>query len=139
MRNIFLRIGSLIGFLAVALGAFAAHGLRPHLSPKHFETFETAVRYQFYHAIAILLVAVLSHFGRKGALRLAGWAFTAGVLLFSGSLYALSTRDLHNLSVGWLGPITPLGGLCYLLGWGALFYSSFKHYDRSGKSDGAGQ
>lgn len=134
MRNLFLRVGSLLGFLAVALGAFAAHGLRPHLEPKSFETFETAVRYQFYHALAILLVAVLSHFGRKGALRLAAWAFTAGVLLFSGSLYALSTRELHDISVGWLGPITPLGGLCYLLGWGALFYSSFFHYDRTGKS-----
>lgn len=134
MRNLFLRIGSLLGFVAVALGAFAAHGLRPYLEAKSFETFETAVRYQFYHALAIVLVAILSHFGRKGALRLAGWAFTVGVLLFSGSLYALSTRELHHVSVGWLGPITPLGGLCYLLGWGALFYSSFFHYDRSGKT-----
>lgn len=134
MRNLFLRIGSLMGFLAVALGAFAAHGLRPFLEPRSFETFETAVRYQFYHALAILLVAVLSHFGRKGALRLAAWAFTVGIVLFSGSLYALSTRELHQISVGWLGPITPLGGLCYLLGWGALFYSSFFHYDRTGKN-----
>lgn len=134
MRNLFLRIGSLMGFMAVALGAFAAHGLRPFLEPRSFETFETAVRYQFYHALAILLVAVLSHFGRKGALRLAGWAFTVGIFLFSGSLYALSTRELHQISVGWLGPITPLGGLCYLLGWGALFYSSFSHYDRTGKN-----
>lgn len=134
MRNLFLRIGSLMGFMAVALGAFAAHGLRPFLEPKSFETFETAVRYQFYHALAILLVAVLSHFGRKGALRLAAWAFTVGIILFSGSLYALSTRELHQISVGWLGPITPLGGLCYLLGWGALFYSSFFHYDRTGKN-----
>ena len=134
MRNLFLRIGSLMGFLAVVLGAFAAHGLRPYLEPRSFETFETAVRYQFYHALAILLVAVLSHFGRKGALRLAAWAFTVGILLFSGSLYALSTRELHQISVGWLGPITPLGGLCYLLGWGALFYSSFFHYDRTGKN-----
>lgn len=134
MRILFLRIGSLLGFLAVVLGAFAAHGLRPHLDERQFETFETAVRYQFFHALAILLVAVLSHFGRKGALRFAGWAFSAGVLLFSGSLYALSTRELHHFSVTWLGPITPLGGLCYLLGWGALFYSTFFHYDRSGKN-----
>lgn len=136
MRNLFLRIGSLLGFLAVALGAFAAHGLRPHLSIKLFETFETAVRYQFFHALAILMVAILSHFGKKGSLRLAGWAFTAGVALFSGSLYALSTRELHGVSVGWLGPITPLGGLCFLIGWGALFYSSFFHYDRSAKGNG---
>ena len=135
MRNIFLRIGSLLGFLAVALGAFAAHGLRPHLSPQRFDTFETAVRYQFYHAIAILLIAILSHFGRKKMLRVSAWAFTIGVALFSGSLYALSTQELHHLSVSWLGPITPLGGLCFLTGWGALFSSSFLHYDRSEKPE----
>jgi uncharacterized membrane protein YgdD (TMEM256/DUF423 family) len=130
MRNLFLRIGSVAGFLAVALGAFAAHGLRPHLSDKAFDTFETAVRYQFYHALAILLVVAFSHFGRKRALRMAAWAFTLGIVLFSGSLYGLSTREIHHLPIGWLGPITPLGGLCFLLGWGALFYSSFSVYDR---------
>lgn len=130
MRNQFLRIGSVLGFAAVAIGAFAAHGLRPHMSPQYFDTFETAVRYQFYHTFAILMVAGLAHFGRKNALRISGWAFTVGVCLFSGSLYALSTRELHHLPVSWMGPITPLGGLCFLIGWGALFFSSFTHYER---------
>jgi len=114
-RN-FLLIGALAGFLAVAFGAFGAHWLRRSLSPEMLAVFETAVRYQMYHALALLLTAAA--IGRIGDVRLlavAGWCFTAGIVLFSGSLYALA---LTGVTI--LGAITPLGGLAFLLGWGCL-------------------
>jgi uncharacterized membrane protein YgdD (TMEM256/DUF423 family) len=131
MRKLYLRAAALLGFFAVAIGAFAAHGLKPHLNAAQQATFETGVKYHFIHALALLAVSIMLHFGRKKHLNLAGWAFIAGIFLFSGSLYALSTRSLHGMSVEWLGPITPLGGLFFLLGWGALFLSTYSSFDRS--------
>jgi uncharacterized membrane protein YgdD (TMEM256/DUF423 family) len=114
-RN-FLLIGAVAGFLAVAFGAFGAHWLRRSLSPEMLAVFETAVRYQMYHALALLLTAAA--IGRIGDARLlvaAGWSFTAGIVIFSGSLYALA---LSGVTI--LGAITPIGGLAFLLGWGCL-------------------
>ena len=116
MDKTFLLIGAVFGALGVGLGAFGAHGLRSRLSPEMLAVFETGVRYHMYHALAILLVAALM--GRMGAGRLlpaAGWAFTGGILLFSGSLYVLA---LTGITV--LGAITPLGGLAFLVGWALL-------------------
>ena len=116
MANTFLLIGSLAGFLGVAAGAFGAHGLRNRLSPDMLGVFETAVRYQMYHVFALLITAVI--IGRVGDARLlsiAGWSFIAGVVLFSGSLYALALTGLSNL-----GAITPVGGLAFLIGWACL-------------------
>ena len=101
-------VGALLGFVAVAAGAFGAHGLRGVLTPERFETFEVAVRYQMYHALAIL-AAVLFDAPQ------AAWLFFAGVVIFSGSLYLLVLTDTR-----WLGAITPIGGLCFLAGWIAL-------------------
>jgi uncharacterized membrane protein YgdD (TMEM256/DUF423 family) len=116
MANTFLLIGSLGGFLGVAAGAFGAHLLRGRLSPDMLAVFETAVRYQMYHALALLLTAAA--IGRTGDARLltmAGWSFVTGIVLFSGSLYALA---LSGISI--LGAITPLGGVAFLAGWACL-------------------
>jgi uncharacterized membrane protein YgdD (TMEM256/DUF423 family) len=128
-----LRIGAVAGFLSVAFGAFAAHGLkdRPDLKPNPFdeaeavafkqrrlENFETAARYNMYHALAIVAVGLLALSGRSGssaALAVAGWAFLAGILLFSGSLYGYGLTGIK-----WLGAITPFGGVGFLIGWIAL-------------------
>jgi len=114
-RN-FLWIGAVINFLGVAAGAFGAHALRSRLSADMLGVFETGVRYQMYHGFAILLVALL--IGNAGPARLlliSGWSFVGGVVLFSGSLYALTLTEMRTL-----GAITPLGGLLFLLGWGCL-------------------
>jgi len=111
----FLLVGALAGFVGVALGAFGAHGLRGRLSPEMLAVFETGVRYQMYHALAILVVsAMAARFGGR-LIAAAGWCFTAGIVLFSGSLYALS---LTGVTV--LGAITPLGGVAFLAGWALL-------------------
>ena len=112
----FLLLGALNGFLAVAFGAFAAHGLKGVLSSGLLDVFQTGVEYQALHALALLAVGMLgTGSGESAALRLAGWAFATGILLFSGSLYLLALTDAR-----WLGAVTPLGGSAFLLGWGAL-------------------
>jgi uncharacterized membrane protein YgdD (TMEM256/DUF423 family) len=116
----FLLIGALAGFLGVALGAFAAHGLRGRLTAEMLGIFETAVRYQMYHALVILLIAArLPRLdGRLGSI--AGWAFTAGILIFSGSLYTLALTGITAF-----GAITPIGGLALLVGWACLIGAAF--------------
>ena len=116
MANTFLLIGSLVGFLGVAAGAFGAHGLRSRLSPDMLAVFETAVRYQMYHVFALLITAaVMARVGDARLLAIAGWSFITGVVLFSGSLYALALTGISGL-----GAITPLGGLAFLVGWACL-------------------
>ncbi len=117
-----VRAAAVCGGLAVALGAFGAHGLKPHLSDYQQLIFEKAVQYQFIHALAMLVVALL---WRQSGARL-GWVgglFLAGIVCFSGSLYLLACRDLLPFGVAWAGPVTPLGGLCFLAGWGLLAFS----------------
>jgi uncharacterized membrane protein YgdD (TMEM256/DUF423 family) len=116
MDRTFLLVGSVFGFLGVALGAFGAHGLRNRLSPEMLAVFETGVRYQMYHVFAVLIVAAaIGHLGNARLLMASGWAFSAGILLFSGSLYALALTQ-----VGVLGAITPIGGVLFLAGWACL-------------------
>jgi uncharacterized membrane protein YgdD (TMEM256/DUF423 family) len=117
MVRIFLAIAAILAGLAVAAGAFASHALRDKLSDRALEIFETASRYQMYHALALLLVAVLlaQVAVPSTLLNTAGYAFLAGIVLFSGSLYALSLSG-----VKWLGAITPLGGVAFLIGWGCV-------------------
>jgi uncharacterized membrane protein YgdD (TMEM256/DUF423 family) len=116
MDRTFLLVAAILGFLGVALGAFGAHGLRSRLSPEMLAVFETAVRYQMYHVFALLIVsAAIGHLGNARLLVMAGWFFFAGILIFSGSLYALA---LTSTSV--LGAITPFGGLALLIGWAFL-------------------
>ena len=115
MDKTFLFVGALAAFLAVALGAFGAHGLRTRISPEMLAVFETGVRYQMYHALGILLVGLtLPRFG-GWLIQAAGWAFVVGIVLFSGSLYVLSLTGVTL----W-GAVTPFGGVAFLIGWGLL-------------------
>ena len=109
------------GGLAVILGAFGAHALKARLSPEALATFEVGVRYQFIHTLAIFAAVWLAdRFGVAQPLT-AGWLFVVGMVLFSGSIYLLATRSLLGIeSWRWLGPITPLGGLCFIAGWVVL-------------------
>lgn len=116
--RLFLLFGAGYGLLGVAFGAFGAHALRARLAPDLLAVFHTGVEYQFYHAFALLAVGVLLLVKPVPALPVAGWCFALGVLLFSGSLYALALSGTR-----WLGAITPLGGLLFLIGWGALFWA----------------
>lgn len=108
-------VGAVLGGLAVALGAFGAHGLRDRLSPADLDTFDTGARYQMYHALALLAVAWLADRAPSRAAATAGWAFLIGILVFSGSLYLLTLGGLR-----WMGAVAPLGGVSFLIGWAAL-------------------
>ena len=115
MDRAFALAGALSAFIAVAAGAFGAHALRARLPADLLAVFETGARYQMYHALALLAVAWASNHWPGTPLRLAGWLFIGGTLLFSGSLYLLALTGAR-----WLGAITPLGGLLFLAGWAAL-------------------
>jgi uncharacterized membrane protein YgdD (TMEM256/DUF423 family) len=115
MGRIWIVGGAVAALGAVAAGAFAAHGLRPVLSTAQLDTFTLAAQYQMYHALALLAVGILYRQQPQRGLQLAGGLFTAGIVLFCGSLYLLALTG-HT----WLGPITPLGGLCFLGGWLSL-------------------
>jgi uncharacterized membrane protein YgdD (TMEM256/DUF423 family) len=117
--RLFLVAGALSAALAVAAGAFGAHGLRETLQPDMLEIFETAARYQMYHALAMIGAAWVSTRNRGRASTVAGWAFLVGTVLFSGSLYALSLSGMR-----WLGAVTPFGGVAFLVGWLALAWSA---------------
>jgi len=121
MARTFLVLGAVLAGLAVALGAFAAHGLAPRVSPERLQTFETGVRYQMYHALALLLTGWLLHQLGAPGLSVAGWCFLAGIVLFSGSLYVLVLTDTP-----WLGAVAPLGGTAFILGWGMLAWSLWR-------------
>jgi len=116
MDRTFFFIGSLLGLTGVLLGAFGAHALRSRLSPDLLAAFETGVRYQMYHACALLIVAVaIGNIGPARLLVAAGWVLCAGIALFSGSLYALALTGTTAL-----GAITPIGGVLLIGGWACL-------------------
>ena len=119
MERLYFALGSASALLGVAAGAFGAHGLRDRLSAEMLAVYETAVRYQLFHALALLAVAWAVRRWPGPATAAAGWLFVAGTLLFSGSLYALSLSGVR-----WLGAITPLGGLAFLVGWGCLIWAA---------------
>lgn len=113
MTRIFLAIASVLGGISVILGAFASHALKDRLSDRALEIWETGTKYQMYHALALILIALLiTRLPASTSLLVAGYAFIAGILLFSGSLYALSLSGIK-----WLGAITPLGGVAFIIGW----------------------
>ncbi|MEZ4755821.1 MAG: DUF423 domain-containing protein [Flavobacteriales bacterium] len=126
-----IRTGAVMLLLAVVAGAFGAHGLRPRLTPEALDQWRTAVEYQFYHGLGLLLVAALSAYLPAHRSRWVHVLFTLGVLIFSGSIYLLSTRDLTGLHGAGqvLGPITPIGGLMLMAGWGVLLISVGKRTD----------
>ena len=119
----FLTTGFLLAAVADALGAFGAHGLKPKLSIEQLQTYETAVKYQFYHVFALIVVGILMQIFPNLKLAIAGDFFLTGIILFCGSLYLLACKDLLGLqSISkFIGPITPLGGLCFIIGWVILF------------------
>ena len=122
MMRQFVLLGAAGAFLAVALGAFGAHGLKGRLSPEMLAVYQTGVQYHITHALALLLVALLSERLRARTLvRRAGWLFALGILVFSGSLYILSLSGDR-----YWGMITPLGGVCFLTGWALLVAAALR-------------
>lgn len=127
MHKGFLRTAMLLGLISVAMGAFGAHALKGVVSDRVIVTFETAVRYQFYHVFAMLLCGILYKEFSNKTLILAGWCFIAGIVLFCGSLYVLAySQATVQPGFKWVGPVTPVGGLFFILGWLFLFIASFK-------------
>jgi len=112
MSRLFVAIGALAAAVAVAAGAFGAHGLENRVSPERLDTFQTGVTYHMYHALALFAVGWVASQWDAAAVSWAGYCFTAGIVIFSGSLYALVLTDTP-----WLGAITPIGGVAFIAGW----------------------
>ena len=123
-RSGWIALGAVNAALAVAAGAFAAHGLRDRLDARALEVFETGARYHMYHALAMIAAGLVATAGVRGA-SAAGWLFQAGIALFSGSLYALALSGVRAL-----GPITPIGGLLFLAGWLWLAWAAWRGASR---------
>ncbi|MBC55281.1 MAG: hypothetical protein CMQ34_15745 [Gammaproteobacteria bacterium] len=116
MPNLFIALAAINGFIAVGLGAFAAHGLKNRLPEDLLAIFQTGVQYHMYHALALFGVGLLAmQMSDSNLLRASGWAFVVGIVIFSGSLYVLSLSGIR-----WLGAITPIGGVAFLTGWALL-------------------
>ena len=128
MNYTFLRLGCLFALMGVILGAFGAHSLKSQLSLDQLATFETGVRYQFYHAFALIIVGILaSFFENNRFLNYAGYLFTIGIIFFSGSIYLLACRQLLGIEHWrWLGPITPIGGTFFIVAWSLLLFGTRK-------------
>jgi uncharacterized membrane protein YgdD (TMEM256/DUF423 family) len=126
MHKSFLITASLLGALAVGLGAFAAHGLKQILSIENITIFETAVRYQFYHVFALLVTGILLANYSNSKIKWAGYLFIVGIFLFSGSLYILCFSKQFNWGVNWQGAVTPFGGVCFIAGWCLLVLGIYK-------------
>lgn len=122
MVKLFIAIAASLGGLSVILGAFASHALKERLSDRSLEIWETGTKYQMYHSLALLLIALLLSRSETASVTMtaAGFAFIIGIVLFSGSLYSLSLSG-----VKWLGAITPLGGVAFIVGWGCLLVASW--------------
>ena len=124
----FSTLGAALGALGVAAGAFGAHALRDRVEPRHLAVWDTAAEYLLWHALALVLVGLLIRQGsvRARPIRVAGRALSFGVVVFSGSLYVLVLSG-----VGWLGAITPVGGVSLIVGWGALAYACWPQPNQS--------
>ena len=125
MQRLSLAFAAASGFLSVCLGAFAAHGLKQQITADSLAIWQTGVQYQMYHALALIGVALLHHFNSSKSLKLSGLAFILGSFLFSGSLYALALG-----SPTFIGIITPIGGLSFLIGWVSLFVHAYRTVQR---------
>lgn len=122
MHKLFLILGAIAMALAVMLGAFGAHGLKSRLSQEMLDIFETGVSYHFYHAIGLLILGIIARYlPDSSLLHWSGWLMVAGILVFSGSLYLLSSSGIR-----WLGAITPIGGLCFIASWILLAIAVWK-------------
>lgn len=122
MERLFFALAAILGGLAVALGAFGAHALEGRVEARLLEVFETGVRYQFYHALALIAVVVaISHWPNSNLPIIAGWLFVAGIVIFSGSLYLMTFTGIR-----WLGAITPIGGVAFIAGWLCLVFTALR-------------
>lgn len=126
MNRKIIITAAVFGILAVILGAFGAHGLKSRISAMDLDNWKTAVSYHFYHTLALLFLSTVAKY-RDGLVNTAYYAFVAGILCFSGSIYLLSTRTITGLSVSFLGPVTPIGGLLFIVGWGSLLLAAIKN------------
>lgn len=121
MERLFFILGAILSGLAVGTGAFGAHGLKARLSVEMLNTFEIAVRYHFYHALALFVTAWACTRWPSATTTAAGWLFIIGIVIFSGSLYTLTLTGMR-----WLGAITPIGGLAFLAGWLCLAWAAWQ-------------
>jgi uncharacterized membrane protein YgdD (TMEM256/DUF423 family) len=128
MKSLFLSAGSIFAGLAVILGAFGAHALKGRLSFSELQVFETGVKYQFYHSLALIILYLIYDRLKPALLNWSGILMIGGIIFFSGSLYLLSTAETSGLPSmkKFLGPITPLGGLMFIGGWVLLLVASLK-------------
>jgi uncharacterized membrane protein YgdD (TMEM256/DUF423 family) len=127
MNRTIIITASFLGALAVILGAFGAHALKAVLNVQQIETWQTAVQYHFVHALAILFLSTFSRF-RNNLILAAYYCFSLGILLFSGSLYFLATRELSGWGfVSVLGPVTPIGGILFIIGWFTLAFAALRN------------
>lgn len=127
MHKRIILTAAVSGMLSVIFGAFGAHALKVLLTAPDLDVWHTAVEYQFYHTLAILFLSVLSA-DKSNLIRSAYYCFTCGIILFSGSLYILATREIHHVSwAAFLGPVTPAGGLLFITGWVCLFVAGLKN------------
>lgn len=121
MKNIVLTVASFYGLMSVILGAFGAHAFKKILSVEKLSSFEVGVRYQMYHAIALLAIGCFFNFS-NGMERSAAWLIMIGTFIFSVSIYFLSFSEYWSVNLKFLGPITPIGGMLMLIGWGILVF-----------------
>lgn len=125
MNKRIILTAAFFGALAVILGAFGAHSLKVLINATSLEIWQKGVEYQFYHVFALLYLSTFARYKNK-LIGLSYIFFTLGVILFSGSLYVLALKDIYNFSTQFIGPITPIGGLCFILGWVCLFLAALK-------------
>jgi uncharacterized membrane protein YgdD (TMEM256/DUF423 family) len=121
MSNLFIGLGAINAFIAVSMGAFAAHKLKATLSVDYLSVIHTAADYQFYHALGLILVGLLYQHNKARLIAVSGWLMFSGIILFSGSLYALVLSGTK-----WLGMITPIGGICFLIAWLILAFAHLR-------------
>ena len=127
MHKGFLKAGVLFALLAVILGAFAAHAIKSRVSSETLSVFETGVRYQMYHSLALIFTGILHKSFSYKSIVWAGRLFIAGILLFSTSLYLLTYfKALEYTNMFWVGAVTPFGGVCFIVAWFLLFKTFFK-------------
>jgi uncharacterized membrane protein YgdD (TMEM256/DUF423 family) len=128
MQKIFLILGTILAGLGVALGAFGAHGLKKIVPPETVSSYQTGVQYQMYHAFALLIIGLLSERFSRNIISWSGIFFVVGIVLFSGSLYLLaSLKAMNKVGVSGIGIITPIGGLCFLIGWALLLVAIIRN------------
>ncbi|MGE7761942.1 DUF423 domain-containing protein [Peribacillus sp. NPDC097895] len=120
--KLFIILGALNGFIAVALGAFGAHGLEGKIPDKYLETWQTAVQYQMFHAVGLLVIGLLAGKLSSPLINWSGWLMLIGIILFSGSLFVLSVTQIKVL-----GAITPLGGVSFLVAWVLMIIAAYKY------------